>query len=126
MKDSIQFIFVLLKEKIKYISNKIGLILYEEICNTDKSINKNHIIGEIVHIYATSLKEPACQCRRHKTGRKQFLSFFLSFFFFWPCWGACKILVILTRVQNCTPCIGLHVLITGLPGKSWQGVNAYH
>ena len=50
MKDSIQFIFVLLKEKIKYISNKIGLILYEEICNTDKSINKNHIIGEIVHI----------------------------------------------------------------------------
>ena len=76
MKDSIQFIFVLLKEKIKYISNKIGLILYEEICNTDKSINKNHIIGEIVHIYATSLKEPACQCRRHKTGRKQFLSFF--------------------------------------------------
>ena len=75
-------------------------------------------------IYVTSVKEPACQCRRHKTGRKQFLSLF--FFFFWPCWGACKILVILTRVQNRAPCIGAQVLISRLPGKSWQGENAYH
>ena len=30
-------------------------------------------------IYVTSVKEPACQFRRHKTGRKQFLSFFFFF-----------------------------------------------
>ena len=62
MKDSIQFIFALLKENIKYISNKIGLILYEEICNTDKLINKNQIIGEIVHIYAAAAAKSLQSC----------------------------------------------------------------
>ena len=62
MKDSIQFIFALLKENIKYISNKIGLILYEEIWNTDKLINKNQIIGEIVHIYAAAAAKSLQSC----------------------------------------------------------------
>ena len=43
---------------------------------------------------------------------------FFFFFNFWPHWGACGILVPLTRDQIRAPCNGSRVLTTGLPGKS--------